>query len=142
MMMEKMKMADLAQQFADIIGKGDPHFASSLADALNSSGGDNASSGADQTKAEANYQSTSDDPSKSCSSCKHFQSPKSCEVVSGTISPNGISDNYEAKHGADTGSTTTDSGPSTSGSSGDSGSSSSSDSSSKDSASADTQSQG
>lgn len=87
--------SDLASQFADILQQGNPDFAKSLGEAL-SAGGGVLSDGADPTatKADANYQSQSDSEEK-CSNCTHFDGKSSCDVVSGTISPDGISDYYE-----------------------------------------------
>src|SRR6516162_7261065 len=85
-------MADISSQLSDIFKAGldaNPDLAKSLASANH----DDLGTGGKQTKAEANYRMA--DGSESCSGCQHFDGNSSCEVVSGHISPNGVSDSYE-----------------------------------------------
>lgn len=81
---------DLHDQFAHALHHGDPQFAQSLGDALSKQGSD---TGDTQTKAEANYHTS--DTEEKCSTCKHFDGTSACDIVSGKISPDGVSNNYE-----------------------------------------------
>jgi hypothetical protein len=93
-------MADISSQLSDIFKAGldaNPDLAKSLASAIH----DDLGTGGKKTKAEANYRMA--DGSESCSQCQHFDGNSSCEVVSGHISPNGVSDEYEPGESADTG---------------------------------------
>lgn len=85
-------MADLSSQLTDIFKAGldsNPDLAKSLAGAIQ----DDLGTGGKQTKAEANYRTA--DGSECCAKCEHFDGKSSCEVVSGHISSDGVSDSYE-----------------------------------------------
>jgi hypothetical protein len=88
-------MTNLESQLASIFKKGlaaDPKAAQSLVASLSKH-----SMAAEQgyTKSEANYH-TSYDSGKECGTCQHMTGDTQCEVVSGSISADGVCDFYTA----------------------------------------------
>lgn len=88
-------MTDLHKQLAGVFAHGvahSPELAHHLHSALSQEG-----DGGKSTKAEANYR-MADSDTKSCGTCEHYSDTASCDVVSGIISADHVSDLYQAKH--------------------------------------------
>lgn len=82
---------DLAEQLTGIFQAGlksDPALAQTLL-----AGAEDDTAEGKATKLEAHYRPAEGE--ESCSSCSHFNGTASCDVVSGRVSPDGLSDLYE-----------------------------------------------